>query len=51
MVYGWKIGIKSVKVGTKNHIIFMSMKTIKVDKVNKKVSKLGKFLVNSEKFW
>jgi hypothetical protein len=42
-----KVGIKLVKVGTKNHIIFMSMKTIKVNKVGKH----GKFLVNSEKFW
>ncbi len=46
-----KVSINSVKVGTKNHVIFKSIKTIKVDKLNKKVGKLWKILVNSEKFW
>jgi hypothetical protein len=43
--------MNSVKVSTKNHIIFLSIKTIKVNKVDKKVGKVGIFLVNLEYFW
>jgi hypothetical protein len=42
--------MNSVKVGTKNHIFFLSIKTIKVNKVDKKVGKVGIFSVNLEYF-
>ena len=45
-----EVGMNSVKVGTKNHIIFLSIKTIKVNKVDKKVGKVRIFSVNTEYF-
>ncbi len=45
-----KVGMNSVKVGTKNHIIFLSIKMIKVNKVDKKVGKVRIFSVNLEYF-